>query len=37
VISIKVVQANDLNQVTTDELVGGDIILVVPEDFTRTH
>lgn len=37
VISIKVVQAKDVDGPTTEELVGGDIILVVPEDFTRTH
>jgi len=37
VISIKVIQANDPISLTTVELVGGDIILVVPEDFTRTH
>ena len=37
VISIKVVQTTDVELVRHDELVGGDIILVVPEDFTRTH
>jgi uncharacterized iron-regulated protein len=37
VTSVKVIQTNDLDQITKDELVGGDIILVVPEDFTRTH
>ncbi len=37
VVSIKVVQANDVDSISTEELVGGDIILVVPEDFTRTH
>jgi uncharacterized iron-regulated protein len=37
VISIKVVQTVDQARVAKDELVGGDIILVVPEDFTRTH
>jgi len=37
VTSIKVIQAKEVDQLTKDELVGGDIILVVPEDFTRTN
>jgi uncharacterized iron-regulated protein len=35
--TIKVVQTTDVNSVSADELTGGDIILVVPENFTRTH
>lgn len=37
VTSIKVVQIMHEDTVSVDELVGGDIILVVSEDFTRTH
>jgi hypothetical protein len=37
VTSIKVIQAKEVDQLTKDELVGGDIILVVPEDFTRSN
>jgi len=37
VISIKVVQANDMESIKPDELSGGDIILAIPDDFTRTH
>lgn len=37
VTSIKVVQTMDEELLSPDELVGGDIILVVPGDFTRTH
>ncbi|MCZ4410701.1 ChaN family lipoprotein [Cryomorphaceae bacterium 1068] len=35
--SLKVIQVDNLNTIDPEELVGGDIILVVPEDFTRTH